>query len=99
MYNPYSKGKWYRLFLESDGVDYTLTNNDIVGGHISGQYFECPEGFHVVDCKFDINTIVNDAAEDLHHITRVYADGTQAIILPKKTKFDWAYIYVFGYYA
>lgn len=98
MYNPYSKGRWYRIFMESDGSVQKITKSDIEAS-LSGNNIKMPKGFHIVDAKYDINCIEHDAAVNMI-IDRVgYADGAQGIAGPVPKAFDYAYIYVYGYFA
>lgn len=96
MYNPYSRGRWYRAFIEADGTSYTLTSCDITDAVINGSRVKLPDGFHIVDIKYDIHSTIGTGGA-LAHATYIYADGTQAINLPGKDQFDYAYIYIFGY--
>lgn len=92
------RGRWYRIQLESDGVDYSIASKDI-DVEISGTCIVMPEGFHIVDSKSDINSVVNDEASNYYYGQRIYANSKQGVIIPDKTKFDYATIYIFGYFA
>lgn len=96
MYNPYAKGRWYRLFVESDGTAYTITESDLEV-EISGQYVKMPENFHVLDTVYDIDAVTGGTAADMNKVIRIYNDGRQAISLPASALFDYTYVYVFGY--
>lgn len=93
--NPYARGRWYQLFIESDGSKYVKGDCDIEI-EISSTYATLPPGFHVVDVIADVTSNAATAA-NYSWLTRFNADGTQAIILPPKANFTSAYIYVFGY--
>lgn len=97
MYNPYVKGRWYRIFIESDGTDKKIIESDIEVT-FSGNNIKMPEGFHVIDRTYDINCVEHDAATSIAMDVMSYADGTQGIVGPAAKVFDWAYIYVFGYF-
>lgn len=92
------KGDWYRFLVESDGTDYTLTVKDIDGASISGGYLKLPSGFHVVDQKIDVN-VDTAAAATFEQGLRLYADGSEGIVLPEEANMDWTWVYVFGYQA
>lgn len=92
------KGRWYHVFVESDGNAYTLTVSDIEGTTINGTHLKTVDGFHVVDFKYDISSEVGGTASGLTHATYLFADGVQGISLPPKAMFDACHIWVFGYF-
>lgn len=97
MYNPYNKGRWYRIFMESDGTKQTIIEDDL-GCTLHGNNIGAPDGFHIVDVKYDINCIAHDASVSMASDWIGYADGTEGISGPVPKTFDWAYIYIFGYF-
>lgn len=97
MYNPYAKGRWYRVFIESDGTTPTLTEDDL-GCALSNAYLQMPEDFHVVDVKYDIHSVTTAEVKTNNMAIRLYADGKQAITIAPVTNYDWQYVYVFGYF-
>lgn len=94
------QGRWYAIFLESDGTDITFTEGDYGSqGNIveDDNVFAFEEGFHVLDVKFDVN---NDTGTEKwwQHRTRFYANGVSGVELPAADNFDYLTMYVFGYY-
>lgn len=98
MYNPFSRGRWYRIFMESNGTKQTIVDSDIEVS-LSGSNLKLPKGFHVIDRKYDINCVEHDSAVAISMDVMGYADGTEGIAGPVPKAFDWAYIYVFGYFV
>ena len=98
MYNPYSKGRWYRFFVESNGSAINITEKDLEVQN-SSSYLQMPEDFHVIDAKYDVHTVAGGTVGNMQQVLRVYNDGRQAISLPAVDHFDYAYIYVFGYFS
>ncbi len=95
---PWMKqGRWYHIFAESDGSNVTITESDLEVQH-SADYVQMPEDFHLIDAKFDINLTGAGTAKNMSFVLRCYADGRQGTNLPDKTLFDWAHIWVFGYF-
>lgn len=92
-----TKGRWYQIFIESDGVDYIHTKSDIEY-ETSSNYAKFPEGFHVLDTKYDVHFDATATATNTSFILRNYAGGQQGIILPMKNVFDYATIWVYGYF-
>lgn len=97
MYNPYSKGRWYRIFMESDGTTNKITDSDLEITQ-SGNNLKMPEGFHVIDKKYDIHSVAHDAQVTIAADLIGYADGSQGIQGPQAKAYDWAYIHIFGYF-
>ena len=97
IYKPYSKGRWYRFFIESDGESYTLTKSDLEDATISGSRLKTVEGFHVLDVIEDIHSVESGASGSVQWSTYIYADGIQAVNIPAKSNFDYATVYIFGY--
>lgn len=96
---PYQwRGRWYRAFVESDGNSYTLTNTDLTGTDVNGNYLEAPEHFHVVDVKYDINSVSGGTSNTIGG-TRIFTTGKQGAALPGKDCFDFCTVYIFGYFV
>ena len=98
MYNPYSKGRWYRVFLESNGTAVTATEKDL-DISFSGANIKMPANFVVVDAKYDIHTVAHDGAVTMAIDRISYADGSMGIGGPAAKAFDYGYVYIFGYFA
>jgi len=98
-YDPYTKGRWYRFFIESDGNTITMPEKDIAGAAVNGTRIKFDADFTVIDVKYDIHSVSGGAASGIANTVYIYADGKQAVNIPTKDQFDYAYIYVFGYYA
>lgn len=98
MYDPYVKGRWYRLFLESNGTAVTATEKDL-DISFSGANIKLPAGFTCIDAKYDIHCVAHDAAVSMAIDRISYADGAMGIAGPVAKAFDYAYIYVFGYFS
>ena len=96
-YNPFSRGRWYRFFIESDGSDIKITSADLEASN-SNSYLQMPSDFHIMDCMYDVHTIEGGAATNMDLVLRTYADGKQAVALPPVGNFDYASIYIFGYF-
>lgn len=97
MYDPYAKGRWYKIFLESDGSKFTITQSDLEGVSVAGTILKTVEHFHILDAIFDVNTVATGSAQAQTVQLYSAADGIQGINLPKVASFDYATIYIFGY--
>lgn len=93
-----SKGKWHRIFIESKNDDVIITAQDIDCILDSNGCLAFPEHFHVIDFKYDINSVASDADTIIPYRLKFEDDGTQAINLPLAKSFDYGYVYAFGYY-
>lgn len=93
-----NKGRWYEAFIESDGSDYTLTTCDLDAA-ISSSTLKLPLGFNVVDVKQNYHMDAPAEAKTINiNSLKFYADGKIGISLLDKTAFDYANIYIFGYF-
>lgn len=96
--NPYIiNGRWYKIFIESDGSTIKVTNSDI-DVEIAGSYLKFPANFHIVERQYDINSVPHATDLSIAIDLRGFADGTQGIYLPNVTAFDYANLYIFGHY-
>lgn len=94
MYNPYSKGRWYRFFIESDGTDATLTTSDIIETIIAGNYLKLPVGYHIIDRIYDFNFT---GATSITDVIKSYSSGEESVPLPTASGYDYGYVYVFAH--
>lgn len=95
---PYlTKGRWYQFFIESDGVDHTITTGDLTGS-LSGDFVKLPEGYQIIDTKYNINFIEDATAAVFSYSVKNYADGTQAFPIPGADKYEDLTAYVFAVY-
>lgn len=97
MYNPYEKGRWYRTFLESDGTTLKITDSDL-DVSIQGNYLKFPKDFHILDTKYDMNSITHSGNAVITIDVMSFPDGAQGIAKPLATAIDYGYIYTFGYF-
>lgn len=96
---PYAiKGRWYKFFLESDGIDTKLTTSDIEDVTLDGPYLVFPEGFIVMNIIIDFHTVSASALQSRVVDIQYRADGTQAVYLPNSRNFDYGDIYILGHY-
>lgn len=95
MYKPFSKGRWYRFVIESNGTELTLTSSDIKDAAIVNNALVLPEGYKVMDVVTDINSIANAASDASQGNKIITDDGKQGYLLPDVTTFDHSFIYVF----
>lgn len=96
-YNPFSKGRWYRTFIESDGTE-KITESDFDSPSISSNALVVPTGLRVVDYLVDAHAVSPDSAKTWSKGIRTYAAGMQGVIIPDASTFDHMYVYVFGYF-
>lgn len=92
----YDRGRWYRIFIESDGNNYNIHSNPIAN-EISGNHLKLKKDFHVVTLDIDYTFTTNSGASLVETGLYLYADGTVSVNLEETSKFSSAFIYVFGY--
>jgi len=97
---PYdiSNGRWYRVFLESDGNSIFVTETDIEVD-LSCTGIKLPKDFHVLTTMHDINSVEHSSTITMMQDLYGYPDGSQGVYKPIANAFDWAYVYIFGYFA
>ena len=93
----YAKGRWYRIFVESNGTDYVLHNNQIAT-EFSSNHLKLKESFHVITYEHDYTFTTTDSATSIDDGLYLYADGTISLNVAKANTFSSAYLYVFGYF-
>lgn len=98
MYNPYIKGRWYRTFIESDDGAIKITESDIPVS-VNGAYIKFPKDFHIMDVKYDMNSVPHTGNAVITVDVMSYPDGCQGIARPLPSAIDYGYIYTFGYYV
>lgn len=92
--SPYTiPGRWYRVFIESDGVDIKVTSADVHGTiYNSNDNTVVIPGKRAMDCKIDCHFTSPDSLM----VTYGY-DGTNTMVyLNDAGNFDYAYIYIFA---
>ena len=96
MYNPLSKGRWYRFFIESTGTNCNLTNSDIKGAVIENNAIVLPVGYRVMCSVTYINSIQNESSNKSQGDKIITSDGRQGYSLPDASTFDYGFIYLFS---
>jgi hypothetical protein len=96
MKKPFTKGRWYRFFVESDGTKVTLSEKDNINASIENNKLILPKDFTVAACFNELHTI---EAEESNVCRIVYdTDGLTKVELPTKN-FDHGYIYIQGFFS
>lgn len=93
----YNKGRWHRIFIESDGTNYVLHKNKITT-EFSANHLKLKKDFHVVNYGHDYTFLSAENAVSIDDGLYLYADGTVALNVAKANTFSSAYLYVFGYF-
>lgn len=96
MEKPFTKGRWYRFFVESDGTTVTLSEKDNIDASIENNKLILPKDFTVAACFNELHCI--EAAEA--SVCRIVydTDGLTKVELPAKN-FDHGYIYIRGFFS
>lgn len=96
MEKPFTKGRWYRFFVESDGTTVTLSEKDNLDASIESNKLILPKDFTVAAYFNELHTIEADEA----NVCRILydTDGLTKVELPAKN-FDHGYIYIRGFFS
>lgn len=92
------KGRWYELFIESDGDTIKLTKTDLPGAVLTGNYVEFPKGFTAIDFKHAIHLLEGQTTANFGMGLRLFSNGSQGLLLPAKNYYDYTTVYVFGFF-
>ena len=99
-YDPYEIGRWYKIFVESDGTDITVTSTDITGVTVNTDALVMPTADWIIgDVKaFAIGESGASASADTSYGTlTISTTGIQQIKLPSADAFTDITYYVFAY--
>lgn len=94
------KGRWYHVFLESDGTDVSYTLGDIgSAGSIqeSDNTFCVEADFIVCEFKTCVHVDTAAAAGDYTPSIKMYGNGMTGIYLPDPANWDYMDLFIFGY--
>ena len=92
------QGRWYHLFIESDGTDPTITTSDIEdAGFDSDGYLLMPEAFKIVDTKFCINCVGTEANLFEPAYMLIGTAEQIGVAMPDVDSYDYLDLWIFGY--
>ena len=96
MEKPFTKGRWYRFFVESDGTAVTLSEKDNIDASVENNKLILPKDFTVAACFNELHVV--EALEE--NVCRIVydTDGLTKVELPAKN-FDHGYIYIRGFFG
>ena len=95
-YDPFANGRWYRVFLESNGTVFKITESDIkkikVDGNVLVFYktlITFVERINLVKTKENINTSIN-------YYVHTDVEGVRySLFLPKANQCDYCEVLLF----
>ena len=108
MYEPLSKGRWYRFVIKSDGNNITLTDSDIAGTVInslgepvavSQNTVTLPVGYRALSVVSDINFHDSSLSATTFGILGADSEGKQNCLIPPAVMFSNMELYIFAYKA
>jgi len=108
MYEPLSKGRWYRFVIESDGNNVTITESDIVGtvidplsepAAVNQSLVILPVGYRVLSVVSDINFNASSIGNTTFGILGADSEGKQNCLIPPAAMFSNMELYIFAYKA
>lgn len=103
MEKTFTKGRWYRFFVESDGTTVTLSEKNNLDASIENNKLILPKYFTVEACFNELHCIevaeANVSSYLLEDSRIVYdTDGLTKVELPSKN-FDHGYIHIRGFFS
>ena len=95
MYNPFSKGRWYRFFIESNGNANILVESDIDGTVIDNNFLILPSRYKILSVVPNINFDISSSTIDTLSYM-VINKGRMAFKLPLKNSIYNMELYIFA---
>lgn len=92
-----AKGRWYKLFVESNGSTHKLVKSEIEEATCSGGKIYFPHDLNIVETLFDVHNVEFDSGTaSFGHTQTLMSNGSTYITLPTAKAYDYAYIYVWA---
>lgn len=95
-YDPFANGRWYRLFLESNGTNIKITEKDIEDARVDGnalifykKLITFVEKINLVKTTENINTSINYYVHTDNNSVRY------SLYLPRPNQFDYCEVLLF----
>lgn len=96
---PFTKGRWYKIFCESDGTTQKITTKEIEECTISNtNHLNFPHDLRIVDILCDFHNVEFDTGTaNINNIWYALPNGAKYILLPSSKSWDYGDVWVFGY--
>lgn len=91
------KGRWYRVFVESDGSHIKLTECDLEGCAMSGNNLTLPAGYSIIDVKYTDVDLAASKTIGIYgkEVTSGYKDYLR---VPSAADFTYCEVWFFAYF-
>ena len=105
MYNPFSKGRWYRFVINSDGTNITITESDLAGVEIESlggpvevtqSLIKLPVGYKALSVVSDINFHDSSISATTFGVLGADSEGKQNCVIPPAAMFSYMELYIFA---
>lgn len=93
-----TKGRWYKVFIESTGSAAKITYSDIEEATITNStHLNLPHDFNVVETLFDVHNVEFDSGSaSVGHTQTFTSNGSTYLTIPAAKSFDYMTVYIFG---
>ena len=96
-YDPFANGRWYRVFLESDGTNVKIIDSDFENAYMSGIILNIKDNLYLHSLIEKIHLINSDGQSYtplLQYVSSVSEIRTYISLNPKG--FDYCELFIFG---
>lgn len=105
MYNPFSKGRWYRFRIESNGTNLTIRYSDIKDvvikslgepAEVNQNTIILPVGYRALSAVSDINFNSSPISATTFGVLGADSEGKQNCVIPPAAMFSYMELYIFA---
>lgn len=97
-FRPYAKGRWFKVFCETDNNVAKITTTEIDECMIDSNRLMIPHDLHIVDVLCDFNNVEFDTGTaNINNVWYALPNGTKYILLPNVKSWDYGDVWIFGY--
>lgn len=98
-YDPFANGRWYRVFLESNGTNCKVTESDILHVLCNNGVLIIPKGYMILSFIVKPHLIKTTATINTNIYLYAHTDNTDdlrvTLSIPKNSQFDFMEIFLF----
>ena len=100
MYNPFSKGRWYRFRIKSDGTNLTLAESELAGSEIVNHteyYLVLPSRYNILSIVPNIYSSSNENDSiSQSSVVSIMPTGSQACLISAPSSLISMELYIFA---
>lgn len=96
-YDPYANGRWYRMFIESDGSKSTIIDSDFKYASIDSDFINIRDNLYLTNIIIKAHTITGNTStiESTLYYRTLPQEVRTYFVLPIKS-YDYCEVFIFG---